>query len=86
MSAQANYYKIGLFVVIAIVLTIGFVVVLGAGSLFQKTIIVETYINGSVQGLTVGSPVKFRGVPIGKVKGNQCSLLGLSNEIPVYSG
>jgi phospholipid/cholesterol/gamma-HCH transport system substrate-binding protein/paraquat-inducible protein B len=67
MSAQANYYKIGLFVVIATMLAIAFVIVLGAGSLFKKTIIVETYIDGSVQGLTVGSPVKFRGVPIGKV-------------------
>src|SRR5690606_1742950 len=27
----------------------------------------ETYINGSVQGLTVGSPLKLRGVPIGTV-------------------
>ena len=67
MSAQANYFKIGLFVVVATVLTLAFIIVLGAGSIFQKTITIETYIDGSVQGLTVGSPVKFRGVPLGKV-------------------
>jgi len=44
------------------------VVVLGAGAIFQKKNIAETYIDESVQGLDVGSPVKFRGVPVGRVE------------------
>ena len=35
---------------------------------FRKKALVETYIDESVQGLDVGSPVKFRGVPVGRVE------------------
>ena len=68
MSAKSNYYKLGLFVISAIVIAAGSIVVLGAGSLFQKNIVVETCIDGSVQGLGVGAPLKFRGVTVGKIK------------------
>jgi phospholipid/cholesterol/gamma-HCH transport system substrate-binding protein/paraquat-inducible protein B len=44
------------------------VVALGVGTIFQKKILVETYIDESVQGLDIGSAVKFRGVPVGKVE------------------
>ena len=67
MSTATHYFKIGLFVIIAVIIGIVTVVILGAGSLFQKTITMETYIDGSVQGLSIGAPVKFRGVQIGKV-------------------
>jgi len=68
MSSKANYFKIGLFVICALGLAVVGVVVLGAGALFQKKIMVETYFDESVQGLDVGSPVKFRGLQIGKVE------------------
>jgi phospholipid/cholesterol/gamma-HCH transport system substrate-binding protein/paraquat-inducible protein B len=41
--------------------------ILGGRSLFQSTYVVETFFDESVAGLEVGSPVKFRGVPIGQV-------------------
>lgn len=63
-----SYFKIGMFVISAIVLGVIGIVVLGAGAIFQKKSIVETYIDESVQGLDVGSPVKFRGVPVGRVE------------------
>ena len=63
-----SYFKIGIFVIAAVVLAVLGVVVLGAGALFQKKSLVETYIDESVQGLDVGSPVKFRGVPVGRVE------------------
>lgn len=62
-----SYFKIGLFVICAVVIGVLGVVVLGVGTIFQKKSIVETYIDESVQGLDVGSPVKFRGVPVGSV-------------------
>jgi len=63
-----SYFKIGIFVISAVILGVLGVVVLGAGAIFQKKSLVETYIDESVQGLDVGSPVKFRGVPIGGVE------------------
>jgi len=68
MSAKASYFKIGLFVISAATIAVIAVVVLGAGILFRETLMCETYIDQSVQGLDVGSPVKFRGVKIGNVK------------------
>ncbi len=65
---KLSYFKIGLFVISATVIGVIGVVVLGVGSVLQKKSLVETYIDESVQGLDVGSPVKFRGVPIGRVE------------------
>lgn len=79
MSQKANYLIIGAFMIGAITLLAAAVIVLGAGALFRTTIAMETYINESVQGLEVGSPVKYRGVLIGNVDmidfvRNVCSL------------
>ena len=63
-----SYFKIGIFVISATVIGVIGVVVLGVGTLFKKTTIIETYIDESVQGLDVGSAVKFRGVQVGKVE------------------
>ena len=68
MSDKANYFKIGIFVIVATVAGVVAIVILGAGALFQNRIYIETYIQESVQGLEVGSPFKFRGVQIGKVE------------------
>lgn len=68
MSAQANYFKLGIFVVIGTALLVGGVIILGAGKLLERKIYVETYMPQSVEGLTVGADVKFKGVSIGTVK------------------
>lgn len=68
MSARANYFKIGLFIIVGVILTVMGVVVLKAGSLFEKRFIMETYFDESVQGLEVGAPIKHRGVKVGTVK------------------
>jgi len=65
---KATYFKIGLFIIIGTVIAAFGVVALGVGTIFQKKILIETYIDESVQGLDVGSPAKFRGVPVGKVE------------------
>jgi ABC-type transporter Mla subunit MlaD len=68
MSAKANYFKLGLFIIVAVVLAIGAVLVLGASKLFVKKLIMETYLDQSVQGIEVGSKVKFRGVTVGGIR------------------
>src|ERR1051325_3624653 len=64
---NASYFKVGAFIIIATVLCVIGIVLLGGGAFFKKKDTIETYIDESVQGLDVGSPVKFRGVPRGEV-------------------
>lgn len=68
MSQEARYYRVGLFVFLGIALLVGAVILLGGGTVFEKTIMMETSFDESVEGLDVGSPVKMRGVQIGSVK------------------
>jgi ABC-type transporter Mla subunit MlaD len=68
MSAQAHYFKIGVFILSGITLAVLAVIILGAGALFKKKIMMETYFDESVQGLSVGAPLKYRGVTIGSVE------------------
>ena len=67
MSAPANHWKLGLFVVVGFCLAAATVVILGARSLKKDTVTYKSFFDESVQGLEVGSPVKFRGVTIGNV-------------------
>ena len=67
MSQRANYFKLGLFVVGAIVAGIIVLVIIGTGRILQTRVTIETYFNESVQGLDVGSKMKYRGVDVGQV-------------------
>lgn len=67
MSLKANYFKLGLFVIGAIVSAAALLIIIGSGRAFQQKITIETYFNESVQGLDIGSKVKYRGVVIGEV-------------------
>jgi paraquat-inducible protein B len=67
MSAQANFFKLGLFVIGATIVLILLLLILGSGRWFQSKVSIETYLNESVQGLEVGSKVKYRGVVVGEV-------------------
>ena len=73
---SAQYYRLGIFVLIGAAALVALVLVFGARNLFSKTMTVETYIKESVQGLDVGAPVRFRGVRIGQVK-----MINLSGQI-----
>jgi paraquat-inducible protein B len=68
MSAKANYFKLGLFILAAIAIAVVMVLALGAGKIFERTVALETYIDDSVQGLDIGSKVRYRGVLLGEVK------------------
>jgi len=69
MSAKANNFKIGIFVIVAVLLLIAGVLAFGAKSYFEKKTLFETAMPGEVYGLSVGSRVDLRGVPVGKVTG-----------------
>jgi phospholipid/cholesterol/gamma-HCH transport system substrate-binding protein len=67
VSTPANYWKLGLFVVVGCALAMGTVAWLGALALHKERVEYTTFFDESVQGLDVGSSVKFRGVTIGNV-------------------
>ncbi len=67
MSKSANKPLIGAFVVGAIALLLVAIAVFGSGKLFQSTSKYVLFFEGSISGLSVGSPVMFRGVPVGRV-------------------
>jgi phospholipid/cholesterol/gamma-HCH transport system substrate-binding protein/paraquat-inducible protein B len=67
MSEETRYRRLGVFVFVALALMFGVLFLLGGRSLFQPTLVFETYFNESIAGLDVGAPVRFRGVSLGQV-------------------
>lgn len=79
MGRMNTNLKVGLFVLAGSITILVAMIGLSASAIFRTTIPAETYIDESVQGLDIGSPVKQRGVQIGKV-----SKIGfVRNEYPV---
>jgi phospholipid/cholesterol/gamma-HCH transport system substrate-binding protein/paraquat-inducible protein B len=64
---EANRYKLGLFVLGGAAILLVILFFLGLSNIFEKKVKVASIFGESVQGLDIGSPVKFRGVPIGRV-------------------
>ncbi|MCM8533456.1 MAG: MlaD family protein [Lentisphaeraceae bacterium] len=64
---NANRFKLGLFVLIGIFLIGGALLIHGLGSVFQEKYELYTVFDESVQGLEIGSDVKFKGVKLGNV-------------------
>jgi ABC-type transporter Mla subunit MlaD len=67
MSAKINNFKIGLFAFLGVGILVTGLLVFGVWSSFKSTTLFETYMEGDVSGLSVGSAVELRGVRVGKV-------------------
>ena len=66
---QSTYTKIGAFALAAILLAVAGVVLMGGGRKASRSeVFFETYIEETVQGISEGSAVRYRGIPIGTVK------------------
>lgn len=61
-------FKLGLFIVISAVIFFAGLVILGSLDQFKEKAYITTLVSESVQGLSVGSAVKYQGVPIGAVR------------------
>ena len=60
-------FKLGLFIVIAVAVFFAGLMILGSFEQFKEKARITTLVSESVQGLSVGSSVKYMGVPIGSV-------------------
>jgi len=67
-NTDINYFKIGIFVLAGVILIVLALIAFGSKHLFSPTAYVETYFNESIQGISEGTLVKYRGVQIGYVK------------------
>src|SRR6476661_9974291 len=67
MSARANPTAVGLFLLGALVIAIIGTAVLASGTWFQSNTTFISFFPESVNGLANGAPVKFQGVPVGRV-------------------
>ena len=67
MNKKISPTLMGAFVVGALALLVIAIITLGSGRLFRKTYEFVLYFQGSVNGLNVGAPVKYKGVEIGSV-------------------
>ncbi len=67
MAVGTNRWKLGLFVLTGVAIGILALLLLGARALSRDTVEFVSFFDESVQGLEVGSPVKFRGVTVGTV-------------------
>lgn len=85
MNKKISPTLIGAFVVGAVALLVVAVIAFGSGRLFRETKEFVLYFDGTVNGLHVGAPVKFKGVEIGSVKDILLQMDGDSgvNKIPV---
>lgn len=85
MSTKSNKTMIGLFVLGAAFLAVAAMAAFGSGMFFTKKLTAIMFFDGSVSGLEVGSPVIFRGVPLGSVKDVRIEAdpTGLKFAIPV---
>lgn len=68
MSLKHNPRLIGLFVAMALLLFVGMVLFFGSTRWFTQSARFILFFDQSVNGLDIGSPVKFRGVPVGAVE------------------
>ena len=86
MKKQVSKTMIGSFVVGAIALVVIGVLVFGSGKFLSHTADYVMYFEGSLKGLNIGSPVTFRGVPVGVVTDIQVRVRGqeMTFNIPVF--
>lgn len=68
MPKTVTPMQVGTFVLVALFLALGMILFFSTTTLFSSTQSYIMYFEDSVKGLSVGSSVKFKGVPIGQVK------------------
>lgn len=67
MSQKASLSAIGGFVILGLALAVIAALYFGSGQLFRTASKLVAFFPGSIQGLTVGSAIEFRGVKVGEV-------------------
>lgn len=80
METKANYAIVGFFTVVVIFAAFGFVYWMSQYGRTGQQVELVVNIPGSANGLSVGSPVRFNGIPVGSVRS-----LAINSNDPRYS-
>jgi phospholipid/cholesterol/gamma-HCH transport system substrate-binding protein len=67
MAVSSTHFKLGIFTLLALTAIVVTAFALGVRGVHTETVTYHTYFDESVQGLEIGAPIKYRGVPIGAV-------------------
>ena len=86
MSKKANPTIIGVFVIGALILVVVGALMFGSGKLFSEKRPYVLFFDEPINGLSVGAPVKFRGVTIGAVTDIKLRFdnKDMSMDIPIF--
>jgi len=68
MASVKTKFMVGLFIAIGLAISIVAIIWLGMSKYLEKGQLYVAYFDESIQGLDRDSPVKYRGVPVGRVK------------------
>jgi len=67
MEERTSYAIAGVFVLLAVIVTVGFIVWMSGGRATQATDVYTVVFDRDVSGLNLGSPVRYLGVDVGEV-------------------
>src|SRR6478752_2709639 len=81
MAVEKSYTRLGLFLVIAIVVVLATALLFIERARSRKVIELVTYTQENVTGLDISSPVRYRGVTVGRVSDLQVEPGGRTIEI-----
>jgi len=81
MAVEKSYVRLGLFVVITIVVILATALLFIQRMRSREVIELVTYTQENVAGLDISSPVRYRGVPVGRVSNLQVEPGGRTIEI-----
>jgi phospholipid/cholesterol/gamma-HCH transport system substrate-binding protein len=68
MEREANYVAVGAFILVVVAMAVGFVLWYADAKDGRDYQLYEIYFTGSVSGLNRGSPVRYLGVDVGRVR------------------
>lgn len=80
MARRASPALVGSFVLGGVLLAVIGVVAFGSGQLFRDTQRFVSFFEGSVSGLRIGAPVRFRGIDVGSVREIAIDLPGVERD------
>src|SRR5690349_2922990 len=83
MEESRRHVRLGVFVVVGLLAVLAAIFLIAGQKWFQPSFTFETYFDQSIEGLEIGAPVRFRGVPLGHVSEILTSSAAYEGDVPI---